>query len=148
MESATSAVFLAMGFGFTLAAYFLYARITGVVGDDGAQIVLPGLAACYRLILFKGLLPQLVLVLALWLPLSLRWPTARTSPPRRLLAICFVATVAYGLVAPLLLTTNFDGLPALQMNRLSDHASTAALMIAAVSLAMWLSTLRRRRPRP
>ena len=138
-----SALLLAAGFGLLLALVYGWVTTVGDVPAERAQILQLGLLAYFRLIFVKGLLPQLVLAVVLWPPLAYLRPTWDAAAGRRLLGLALAAGAAYAVVAPSLLTVDFAGWPALQMQRGADHVTTALLMTGAVSVAAWLPTLRR-----
>jgi hypothetical protein len=102
----------------------------------------------YQAVVLKGLLPQLLLTLALH-PLvrraRVRWATPATRPeaaaPDRsalLLELLIVSALAYCAVAPFLLTVELGAWPALQMTTSGQQVTTFVLMTGSSGLAAWL----------
>lgn len=125
---------LLVGFGAVVALLFRLQLETG-----GAQVEVHGrsltLAATYfRVVFFKGLLPQLLLALALW-PIAERLvPTTSSAPMRRRLGLALASLVAWLVVAPLLVV-DLPGWPAFHMRTVSHCIGTAVTSVLAVGAA-------------
>lgn len=89
----------------------------------------------FRVVFFKGLLPQLWLALAAWPLLRRAWPDLERGGMRRLAGLGVAALLAYALVAPLLLSADWPGWPALQMRNSSHQIGTALGCVVGVVLA-------------
>lgn len=134
---AVSGVLLFVGFASVVLG--MYGLGVIVAGDEARSLVDRVMTAIYfRVILFKGLLPQLLLALCLW-PLLLRvWPAVEEGRAQRIAGLALLAGLAYAVVAPLLLSVELPGWPALQMRSVSHHLGTALLSVAGVVAAALL----------
>lgn len=129
---------LILGFAAVVVAYFLFARWMGTIPDDRIRVFQTGLAIYFRIVFLKALVPQLILTLSLW-PAAVRMlPSVLSSRSRMLGGLLLTSALAYGVVAPLLLTVAFDGFPALRMENAQDQLGSAALIVAGVALAAWV----------
>jgi hypothetical protein len=84
-------------------------------------------------VFFKGLLPQLVLALALWPGLRRLLPWVEQSRPGMAAGLVIAVAAAYAVVGPLLLSADFPGWPGLQRRGFYNHVGTAALTTGAVA---------------
>ncbi|MFP6641473.1 MAG: hypothetical protein VCC04_14610 [Myxococcota bacterium] len=107
----------------------------------------------YRVVVLKGLLPQLGLTLAL-LPALRRFRVRRATPAHareaaapgpasRLLECTVMSSLAYCAVAPFLLSVNLPGWPALRMVEPAQKIGNFLLMTAVVALLAWWPLWRR-----
>lgn len=125
---------LLVGFGTAVAILFRLQLETG-----GAEVEVQGrsltLAATYfRVVFFKGLLPQLLLALALW-PIAERLvPTTGSARMRRSLGLVLASLIAWLVVAPLLVV-DLPGWPAFHMRTVSHWIGTAVTSVLAVGAA-------------
>lgn len=133
-----SALLLALGFGATVLGLYGLARVLGSVDAEGLQTFRVGLVFYFRILYFQALLPGLIVALASWPALVRLAPGVTASRPRILAGLFLCASVAYAVVAPLLLSARGDGSPGLRMETLADQVGTAGLVIAAVAVAAWL----------
>lgn len=129
-----SCLLLLLGFGAAVLGVYALGVWLGAPGAGSAPNVTM-LAVYFRVVLFKGLLPQLLLALALWPLLRRGLPGLARRAPAAGLALAALA--AYAVVAPLLLSVELPGWPALQMRSSFHHLSTALLSLAAVVAAAW-----------
>lgn len=144
---AVSCVLLCVGF----AALVLGMLGLGALRADDAQALSLAdrmMAVVYfRVVLVKGLLPQLVLALALWALLRRAWPGVERSFATRAVGLAGLGLAAYAVVAPLLLSADLPGWPALQMRTLEHQIATAFQsvigVVAAALLGRRLCTRRR-----
>ena len=101
----------------------------------------------YRVVVLKGLLPQLGLTLAL-VPALRRFRVRRATPahareaaapgPVSLLLECTImSSLAYCAVAPFLLTVDLPGWPALRMLEPAQKIGTFLAMTAVVAVLAW-----------
>jgi hypothetical protein len=136
-----SCLLLAVGFAVAVAGFYLLA-VAGAGSDATLAEPRQALTLTYfRVVFVKGLLPQLLLALALW-PLLVRVrPRFDASRSARLLGLSLAAALAYAVVAPLLLTVEFPGWPAFQLRSLYHHLGTATLNTAAVVAAASIGRL-------
>lgn len=133
---ASSALLLAVFGGLVLALFFL-GQATGSI-DPAAGLENRLMTTTYfRVVFFKGLLPQLLLALVLWPLVGARLAGPVASARRETGALALVAALAYALVMPLLLSAEQPGWPALQMRSVGQHLSTAVLCGVAVVAAAW-----------
>ncbi len=141
---------LVVGSGAVIFGFHLLAMAIGAF-EERAHGQIP-IAIYYRVIVLKGLLPQLLLTLALH-PLArrarVRWATPATRPeavaPSRLALLrelFVVSALAYCAVAPFLLTVDYSSAPALQMTTAGQQITTFVLMTGLTGLAAWLPRLR------
>jgi hypothetical protein len=132
---------LLVGLFLVVYAVWTAGHALGVMGDiDSAQSQL-ALVTYYRVVVFKGLLPQLLLSLAIW-PLACRLlPFATQGRKGLTAALAIVAGLAFAVVVPTLLTSEFAGLPALRMRGIRDIAFSFALMTFVVTFAALLPRL-------
>lgn len=140
---------LAAGFGAVVAGLFGLAAALGSIPSGRSSTALIGFAAYYRVVLAKGLAPQLIvcavlLALLRRLALRLRRAAPRWNGLRHLLerrrppmALLLAALAAYAPVAWLLARPLGSKLPALSMKGAGDQLGTAVLLTAGVVLA-WL----------
>jgi hypothetical protein len=152
-SAAVSVALLLFGAAGVIFAFYLLASALGAFKDTGqAQIAL---SVYYKVVVLKGLLPQLLLALALH-PLvrraRIRGATVATrseavSPGRLalLIELAVVAALAYAAVGPFLLTADVAGWPALQMKSAGQHTATFVLMTGITALAAWLPRVWMRR---
>lgn len=127
-----SSVLLLAAFGGLVLGLVYLGQVTGSINSDAHLTTRVLTATYFRVVFFKGLLPQLLLALLLWGLLG-RWLAGRAPSTRReLLGLTAVAALAYAVVAPLLLTTSQPEWPALQMRSFGQHLSTLLLCVAAV----------------
>lgn len=111
-------------------------------------------ALYYRVVVFKGLLPQLVLTLAL-LPVLRRFRVRRTTPAHareaadpgpgsHLLECAVMASLAYTAVIPFLVSMNLPGWPALRITEPTQKIGNFLAMTAVVALVAWWPRVRAR----
>ncbi|MBW2271643.1 MAG: hypothetical protein JRG96_00125 [Deltaproteobacteria bacterium] len=128
-------VLLLGGLLLVLYGFWTGGHALGAMGDASTRQSQLALVTYYRVVALKGLLPQLLLVLALW-PVACRLlPFAESSRRGLAGALAIVASLAFALVAPALLTSELAGLPALRMRGPRDAVFSFLLMTAAVTLA-------------
>ncbi len=89
----------------------------------------------------KGLLPQLLLGLTLWWGLARVFPALARTRKGLAGGLAAAAGLAYGVVAPTLLTKKFEDWPALEMTGLFQNVATFAMMTGAVVIAGLLPRL-------
>ena len=132
---AASSLLLAAGFAGVVLVGLQLALETGIL--DPAQRAPARVAATtyYRVVLVKGLLPQLGLVIAAALALERRGALHRGVGWRAPALLAASAAVAYALAGPWLLASALPGWPALQMPTLGEKLATGLLMVAAVTAA-------------
>lgn len=146
---AASVLLLLVGAALVIALVFAVAALGGGVSDVGRASVVAKIY--YKVVVVKGLLPQLVLTLLLHplvRRLRVRWATVATreealSPSRGalLLELLVVSALAYTAVAPWLLTMDYEGWPALTMTTDAQQITTFVGMSATCALAAWLPRL-------
>ena len=124
-----------MGFAVAVTAMYFLGVATGSVDPENTRPAQVLMAIYFRVVFFKGLLPQLVLALALWPALRRFLPGAERSRTAMAVCLAFAGGLAYAVVAPLLLTAEYPGWPALQVRGLYHHVGSAVLMTGAVVLA-------------
>jgi hypothetical protein len=102
-----------------------------------AQLIL---TLYYKVVVVKGLLAQLLLALPIWWGLRRLglWGAASQGRLRLGLELLAAATVAYCVVAPLLLSVEFEHWPALSMPSWSNRIVNLLMMSPAVAFAAWL----------
>lgn len=112
----------------------------------------------YKVVVLKGLLPQLLITLALH-PLLRRFRVRRatrahlqaaTTPDAGslLLECAIMAALAYCAVAPFLLTVDLPGWPALHMIDAEQRIGNFVFMTAAVGILVWWPLWRSRAKSP
>lgn len=131
----SSIALLLLGFALTVAGMYFLALATGTVARENAEPFQVIMATYFRVVFFKGLLPQLVLALAFWPALRHLFPWAERSRTGMAAGLAIAGGMAYAVVAPLLLCAEYPGWPALQMQGLYHHLGSAALMTGAVAVA-------------
>ena len=127
---ALSILLLAFGFAAVVWGGVELGAYTGSIERGLSSQVLA--STYFRVVLFKGLLPQLLLALALHATLGRPLPRLQTLP-----RLALAVALSYAIVAPLLLTADLPGWPALQLQTWSHHLGTGALMIAGVTATAW-----------
>ena len=101
----------------------------------------------YKVVVIKGLLPQLLLTLA-FLPLLRRFRVRKAGPAHvreaanpgagSLLLECFImATLAFSAVAPFFLNLELPGWPALRMIDANQRIGTFLTMTLGVTFLVW-----------
>jgi len=138
---------LLLGFALVVAAVYLLMVVLGNVEPSDLRLQQTAAVVYFRVIFLKGLLPQLLLTLALWPALSRILPWAARGRAGLLGGLAIAAALAYAVVAPLLLTTEWPIGPALRMEGPGDQLGTALLMSGAVALAAFIPRLRSLRRR-
>lgn len=110
----------------------------GSFGPDSDP--LPALGFYYRVVMFKGLLPQLVLAFLLWSVAARVFGRSgrRVSRWRCTAELSLASLVAFTVVTPLLLTVEIQGLPALVMKTAGNVVWSAVLMTAATTVCLAL----------
>jgi len=131
----SSSVLLLAGFASIVTAMFFLGLATGSIAPEKAKTVQTIMVTYFRVVFVKGLLPQLLLALAFWPALRRLCPWAERSRSGMAVGLALAAGLAYAIVAPLLLTVEYAGWPALQMRSLYHHVGSASLMTGAVVLA-------------
>ena len=126
---------LLAGFAAVVTGIYFLALATGTVAPERTGALQIVMANYFRVVFFKGLLPQLVLALALWPAFQRLFPWAERSRTGMAAGLALAGGMAYAVVAPLLLSAEYPGWPALQMRGLYHHLGSAALMTGAVVLA-------------
>lgn len=119
-------------------------------GSPGRLHGRPSWTAYYRAVVLKGMLPQLVVALPLhpWLRRLRRRQAspalvdeaAHPGPWTRSVETFVLATLAYCLVAPTLLTMDWPGWPALHMLGAAQRIGTYLGMTTVVTLAIRLAS--------
>lgn len=92
-----------------------------------------------RVVLVKGLLPQLWIALALWPVLGRALARRLRGRAGEALGLLACATLAGLVVLPTLLVADLPGLPAVRFRDLGNAAATLAETTAAVAAALWLA---------
>jgi hypothetical protein len=131
----TSSVFLLVGFAAAVAGMYFLGLATGSIDPENPRAAQIAMATYFRVVFFKGLLPQLALALALWPVVRRLLPWAERSRLGMAAGLALAGGVAYAVVAPLLLSSASPGWPALQMRGLDHHVGTATLTTGAVAFA-------------
>jgi hypothetical protein len=134
---------LLVGTAVVLGSLFLLALSLGMLNEPKEAAVATGMY--YRVIIAKGLAPQLLLTL-IFHPLLRRWleRSRGTQSPVpsgewvRLALLAVSSALAYCVVAPFLLTVEMPMWPALQMKSLGNHAGSFFGMTGATTLCAWL----------
>lgn len=118
-------------------AFLAYVALAAqLVAGDGATVrrTQGALILYARVVLAKGLLPQLAIVLALW-PLADRWLDLESRGARGVVA-GLLGLSAVGAVAVLpILATEWPGLPAVKLSGVLQALRTVAEMTAGVAAA-------------
>lgn len=127
-----SSVLLLVGFSLLVATQYVLSVLVGRVEPEIGRLIA---TTYFRVVFFKGLLPQLVLALALWATFEQLRPDAARPASRVALGLGFTALLAYAAVAPLLLTVDLLGSPALQLHTTAHHVGTAVGSLAGVVAA-------------
>jgi hypothetical protein len=92
----------------------------------------------YKVVVVKGLAPQLLLSLLIW-PLLRKLRSAEDAGRLRLwLELLAAAALAFCVVAPLLLSVDFEHWPALSMPGWGSRLANLVMMSIAVAAAAWL----------
>jgi len=141
-----STAILLLGLGLLVAAMYGIVLVRGGLEEGQLGVQQAAALLYFRVVLLKGLLPQLALTLALWPALSKLLPFARRSRAGLSAGLAIAAALAWAIVAPLVLSTSWPFGPPLRMRGLSDKLGTALLMTAAVATAAALPRLRALRP--
>jgi hypothetical protein len=145
-----SCALLFAGFGAVVLGLYWLGIATGSFRADTAHLI--AATTYFRVVFVKGLLPQLVVALALWPLLRRLLPGVERNTARVAAGLALVGLLAYAVVAPLLLTAHLPGWPALQMKSTYHHVGTATLSVAAVVAAglagRWVAYRRRARAVP
>jgi hypothetical protein len=146
-----SCAVLFLGFAALVLGMYLLGGLT--VGAKAQTLADRLMTAIYfRVVFFKGLLPELLLALALWPGVRRLLPGVERGVARRAGGLALAALVAHAVVAPLLLSVDFPGWPALQMPGLEHKLGTALTSVAGVVAAALagyrLSHGRRADPQP
>jgi hypothetical protein len=131
----SSSVLLLLGFAAAVVGIYFLGLATESVAREETRAFQIIMVTYFRVVFFKGLLPQLVLALAFWPALRRLFPWAERSRGGMAVGLALAGAVAYAIVAPLLLCAEYPGWPALQMRGFGQNLGSAALMIAAVALA-------------
>lgn len=131
----SAVVLLAVGF---LAWVNLGATIATRAKPDAALQVRTAFELYAQLVLFKALLPALLLALVLWLLLDWRGWFSRRGRLGLALGLALAATLASVVVAAALMPVPLLGLPAVKFPGALDFVRTCLEMAAAVSFAAWL----------
>ncbi len=99
------------------------------------------LALYYKVVVIKGLVPQALLALALYPMLRRLRTRGEAAMPGRaseLLGLAIAGALSFCIVAPLLLSVEYEGWPALQMPSWGNRLGSLVLMSGAFALAAWL----------
>jgi len=92
----------------------------------------------YKVVVVKGLVPQLLLALLIWPALRALRPAQDAGRWRLWLEFLAAGALAFCLTAPLLLSADFEHWPALSMPGWGSRLANLALMSGAVAMAAWL----------
>jgi uncharacterized membrane protein YcfT len=130
-----SSLLLLLGFAIVAVGMYFLALATKAVPRESTETFQVVMVTYFRVVFFKGLLPQLVLALAFWPALRRLFPWAARSRTGLAAGLALAGGVAYAVVAPLLLGAEYPGWPALQMQGPYHHLGSAVLMTGAVVLA-------------
>lgn len=129
-----SCAVLFLGFAALVLGMFLLGGLTA--GAEAQTLADRLMAAIYfRVVFFKGLLPELLLALALWPAVRRLLPGVEGGLARRAGGLALAALAAHAVVAPLLLGVDWPGWPALQMPGLAYQLGTALTSVAGVVAA-------------
>jgi hypothetical protein len=131
----SSSVILLVGFAAVVTGMYFLGLATGSVDPEKTRTAQTIMATYFRVVFFKGLLPQLALALALWPAFRRLVPSAERSRTGMAVSLALAGAAAYAVVGPLLLAAEYPGWPALQMRGLFHHVGSAVLMTGAVVLA-------------
>jgi hypothetical protein len=134
----TSSALLVVGTALGIFAFYGLLRATNAVEPGKVRSVQVLLTYYFHIVCFRGLLPALVVTLALWPALVHVVPTLSRGRLRLFGGLMLAAAVAYAFVGPLLLARQFAGTPDLKITGVANQAATAVLVVVAVSAAAWL----------
>lgn len=126
--------------GFSLVVFAMYGLIAGLgsLEPEKARQLQLLLTFYFRIVCFQGLLPALFVALACWPGVVRLLPRVLETRSRLLGGLVLAATLAYALVAPLLLTAEIGGVPGLQIRNAVDHVGSFVGIVGGVALAAWL----------
>jgi uncharacterized membrane protein YcfT len=131
----SASVLLLAGFASIVTAMYFLGLATGSIAPGQTEMAQKIMKTYFRVVFFKGLLPQLLLALAFWPALRRLCPWVERSRSGMAVGLALAAALAYAVVAPLLLTAEYPDWPALQMHGLYHHVGSGVLMTGAVVLA-------------
>ena len=135
----SSALLLTFGF---LALMYVVNRLAQAQTDPATvrQTQL-ALVIYARVVLLKGLLPQLAIALALWPVLDRLFAFQRRGRMGLVAGLTLSALLAALIVAPTLLPLNLDSLPAVKFRSVGNFVASVLEMTAAVATATLLPRL-------
>jgi hypothetical protein len=134
----TASAILVFGFAALIFGIYWLGTALGSIDPEHAKEAQIALVFYFQTVGIKGLLPQLLLGLAIFWGLTRAFPKLALTRRGLAAGLALAAALAYGVVAPLLLTASFEGWPALKMRHLSQHIATFLMMTGAVVAACLL----------
>lgn len=138
---ATASAILVLGFALFTVAFYWLARAFGSLDPAQLNRAKVVLVFYFQIVAIRGLLPQLLLGLALWWGLASAFPRFANTRGGLAAGLAVAAALAYGVVAPLLLTASFEGWPVFKMRGFFQHIVTFVMMTASVVAAGLLPRL-------
>lgn len=131
-------VLLALGGALLMVGlYALGLSMNAFKAPGEAQLIL---TIYYKVVVVKGLLPQLALALLIWSASKQLRATGneRIGKLRLFLELLGASALAFCVVAPLLLSVEFEQWPALSMPSWGSRIGNLVMMSGAVAVAAWI----------
>lgn len=128
----SASVLLLVGFVVVLFGMYEVGVLTGQISPERKREVQVLMTLYFRIVGLKGLLPQLLVGLALW-PLVARFvPVARRGRSGLALGLAIAASASFAIVVPGLLAVDLPNWPALRMTGVYQLGMSWLLMTAGV----------------